>query len=235
MLKRDVILRPLTALLAVMVVVLALAAPAKAQTPARADTTKAAAKAPKKAKAPKAVKPRLSAEEDRKQNGPWASRMNWLSLRAGYAKLSTETAGDGFVGYGLAYQRNLTPKYGFVASVHHEVVGVENAAKEIAVPMTVGFVRHLNWHTALRPYVGIGAGYYFHKYYRTGPDYGGAPQSGWYLNTGWNLPIDDRHLVGVDARMSLVDGRGGVSNAVFGPENESETQWSVKLNWALAY
>lgn len=241
MLKRDVVLRPLATLVAAIVVILALAAPASAAAApktAKADTTRAAAKpakAPKAARTPKAAKPKLSAEEDRKQNGLWASRMNWISLRAGYARQTTTTSGNGFVGYGMAYQRNLTPKYSLVATVHHEITSVENLAKEISVPMTLGFERHLNWHTALRPYVGVGGGYYFHKYYRTGPDYGGAPASGWYLNGGWNLPLDNSHLIGVDARVSFVDGRAGVHNPVFGGENENETQWSVKLNWALAY
>lgn len=83
--------------------------------------------------------------------------------------------------------------------------------------------------------MGIGAGYFFHKYYRTGPDYGGSAASGLCLSTGANLPLDDRHLLGLDVRLSLVDGRGGPTNPVFGRENENELQWSAKLNWALAY
>ena len=234
MLKRDRIVRSVAAVIAAMVVTLALAAPALAQTAATADTSKAKAAA-KPAKPAKPSKPKLSLEEDRKLNGPWTRGTNWISLRAGYAKLTTETAGDGFVGYGVAFQHNMTSKYGFVAAVHHEILGTQYNAKEISVPMTVGFVRHLNWKTAVRPYLGIGAGYYFHKYYRTGDDYGGSPASGWYLNGGWNLPLDQRRLLGMDARVSLVDGRGGVVNPVFGEENETETQWSVKLNWSMAY
>lgn len=231
MLKRDVHLRPLAALLVAAAVLLLPSALASAQTAAKADTAKAA----RPARAAKPAKPKISRADDIKKNGLWAGGTNWISLRAGYAKLTTETSADGFVGYGVAYQRNLTSKYGFVASVHHEIIGAANVSKEISVPMTAGFVRHLDWRTALRPYVGLGAGYYFHKYYRSGLDYGGAPASGWYLNGGWNIPLSDRNLFGMDARVSFVDGRGGVQNPVFGSENENETQWSVKLNWSLGY
>lgn len=234
MLKRRPTLRPWATLAAAAAVILTLAAPVSAQTAAKPDTAKAKAAA-RPAKAPKAKKPALTREEDLKKNGVWAKGGNWISLRAGYAKLTTPTGANGFVGYGMAYQRNLTSRYGLQASVHHEILGAQNISKEISVPMTVGFVRHLDWKTALRPYVGVGGGYYFRKYYRSGADYGGAPSSGWYLNGGWNLPIADRKLLGMDARISFVDGRAGVRNPVFGSENESETQWSVKLNWALAY
>lgn len=233
MLKRRHNLRPWALVAVAAALTVTLAAPVSAQTAAKPDTARA--KAAKPAKAPKVKKPQLSREEDLKKNGSWARGGNWISLRAGYAKMSTPTAANGFVGYGMAYQRNLTSRYGLQASVHHEILGAQNLAKEISVPMTVGFVRHMDWKTSLRPYVGAGGGYYFRKYYRSGTDYGGAPASGWYLNGGFNLPIAERKLFGVDARVSFVDGRAGVRNPVFGDENESETQWSVKLNWALAY
>jgi hypothetical protein len=52
--------------------------------------------------------------------------------------------------------------------------------------------------------VGLGGGYYFHKYYRTAPDYTGAPGAGYFISLGTNLPLDDRHLIGLDTRVSFV-------------------------------
>ena len=49
------------------------------------------------------------------------------------------------------------------------------------------------------------------------------------------MPLNERHVLGLDARTSFVKGRDGVVNPVFGPETASETLWSVKLNWGIVY
>jgi hypothetical protein len=216
----------------------------KAKTEAKAAPAKTEkAAAPKAAKAPKAPKPKAepkpkapekSYEEQRAEDGPWAKRTNWLSFRAGYARNSDAKAGDAVGGYGFGYQRMLNKKWSFGASVQHDVLGHLGASQEIAVPFTVEFQRHYHWKTVMRPYVGFGGGYYFHKYYRTGDDTG-APGAGYFIGFGSNVPIDEKHLLGVDARVSFVNGRDGVHNAVFGDEKASMTFWSVKLNWAMAY
>jgi hypothetical protein len=204
-------------------------------------TTSAAATAatPKPAKAPKAPKPPRPPEksyaEQRAEDGPWAKRATWLSFRAGYAKSAAETAGDGLVGYGLAYQRMMTRQWAFGAAVQHDLLGHLGNSYEISVPFTVEFTRHYNWKTALRPYLGVGGGYYFHKYYRTGNNYTGAPAAGGFINFGANMPLSDRHLLGLDARMSMVGGRDGVVNPVFGAETSTEMLWSLKLGWSLVY
>ena len=204
-------------------------APAKPAAPKKAP-------AAKPVKAPKPPKPpEESYEEQHAKYGPWAKGTNWLSFRAGYAKATGPSAGDGLGGYGVAYQHMLSRKWAFGASVQHDLVGHLADSYEVSVPFTAEFTRHFAWKTAIHPYLGLGGGYYFHKYTRTIGDYTGVPGGGWHLNGGFNLPVDDRHLLGLDARVSFVTTRVGVVNPVFGAEKAGETLWSVKLNWALAY
>lgn len=204
--------------------------------PAPAAETPAAPAADKveKQKAAKPAKVAKPYEERRLEDGPWARGADWMSFSAGYARAGGKNAGDGLGGYGVGYQHMLSTNWSFGVSIRHEVLGHLGKSYEMSVPFTAEFVRHYNWKTAMRPYAGFGAGYYFHKYYRTQSDYTGAPGAGWHLCVGTNLPIDDRHVLGLDARIGFVDGRGEtVVNPVFGPEQASMTQWSVKLNWAL--
>ena len=211
------------------------ASAAKAKAPA-AGKAAAAKPAPKKARPPKPPRPpEKSYAEQRAEDGPWAKHTNWLSFRAGYAKASGAYAGDGLYGYGIGYQRMLSRRWAFGSSAQYDLLGHLADSYEISVPMTVEFTRHFRWNTAVHPYLGFGGGYYFHKYYRTGNDDTGAPGSGWYLTGGFNLPVADRHVLGLDTRVSFVSGRVGVTNPVFGAEVANEVLWSVKLNWALAY
>ncbi len=213
-----------------------------AVSPARGADAKpaqpAAATAPKPAKAKKQKPPKpaeKSYEEQRAIDGVWAKRANWISFGAGYAKSKSKHAGDGLVGYGVSYDRMLNNKWSLGASVHHDLLGHFRSSTEVLVPFTVDVTRHFKWKTAIRPYVGLGGGYHFHKYYRTEYDYTGAPGAGWHLSFGANMPLDDRHVLGLDTRVSNFSSRDGVVNPVFGPEEASETAWSVKLNWALVY
>jgi hypothetical protein len=187
--------------------------------PAAADP--AAAGKPAKA-------PEKSMDEQRAEDGPWAKGTNWLSFRAGYAKASGDFSGDGLVGYGIAFQRMMTSRWSFGGSVQHDLLGHLGAAYELEV------ARHFKWQTGMRPYVGLGAGYYFHKFYRTGGDMG-SPGEGLYVNFGTNLPVDSRHLLGLDTRVSFVQTTKDAVNPVFGTQNSSEVLWSAKLNWAFTY
>lgn len=238
MVKRYGSMRRLSAALAAGLAVTLLAsgafaedAPKTAAAPA-ATAKVAKEKAPKQAKAKPAEK---SIEEQRKEDGLWTRRTNWISLRAGYAKGVGKTAGDAVGGYGIAYQRMLDRDWSLGGSVQHDILGHLANAYEVAVPMTLELSRHYHWKTALRPYLGVGLGYYFHKYYRTSDDYTGAPGLGYSLAAGANLPLDDKHLLGIDARVHMLKGRDGVVNPVFGIEESTETLWTVKLNWAMAY
>jgi hypothetical protein len=203
------------------------AAPAATPAPATAAAKKKGPKAPKP--------PEPSLEEQRAADGLWAKRTSWLSLRAGYAKATGNFAGDGVAGYGMAYQHMLTNRWGFGGSVHHELLGHLGSASEIAVPFTLELTRHFKWQGAMRPYAGFGAGYWFHKYYRTGGTSTGSPARGIHFSLGGNMPLDERHLLGIDARMAFLSVTKDAVNPVFGKADPTETVWSIKLNWAFAY
>lgn len=237
MFKRHGIKRLAATILAALALagVLAVGFAAAADTPppaaTRADVTKAEA-----AKPAKPAKVEKSYEERRAADGPWAKGADWMLFGAGYARAGGKNAGDGLGGYGIGYRHMLSDKWSFGAAISHEILGHLGPSYEISVPFTAEFVRHFKWKTVMRPYLGVGGGYYFHKYYRTASDDTGAPGAGWHLCVGTNLPIDDRHVIGVDARGGFVDGRGEtVVNPVFGPETASMTQWSIKLNWAMVH
>ena len=200
------------------------------------EPTPPAAVAKAEEKPAKPVKVEKSYEERRAEDGPWAKGANWLQFGAGYARSGGKNAGDALGGYGVAYHHMLSNKWSFGAAIRHEILGHLGPSYEMSVPFTAEFVRHYKWRTVMRPYLGLGGGYYFHKYYRTGADYTGAPGGGWHMCAGTNLPIDDRHMLGLDARVGFVAGRGGtVVNPVFGPEADTQTQWSIKVNWALVH
>lgn len=214
----------------------AVAAGKKSAKPKPAAVAPVRAAAAPKVRAPKPARPvEKSQDAQRAEDGFWAKRTNWISMRAGYAKSDAKTAGDGLFGYGLGYQRMLNKRWGFGTYVQHDLLGHLGSSTEVSVPFTGEFTRHFKWKTGMRPYLGLGGGYYFHKTYRAGADYTGAPAAGYHLNFGTNVPVDDRHLLGLDARVSFVNGRKGVIDPVFGPEQASTALWSVKLNWALAY
>lgn len=244
MLKRSACLRRLSvAFAATMAVAMLLVTPSLAEDAPKTaaaptvEAPKPAAKV-KKVKTPSVKKPKpaeKSIEEQKKEDGVWAKRTNWISFRAGYAKGVGKTAGDGLGGYGIAYQRMLSRKWALGGSINHDVLGHLANSYEIAVPMALELTRHYRTKTALRPYLGLGAGYYFHKYYRTLNDYTGAPGVGYSFALGANTPLDDRHLLGIDARVHTLAGRDGVVNPVFGAEKSSETLWTIKLNWSMAY
>ncbi len=199
-----------------------LAAPALAQGGASADSARKAKPAEK------------SFEEQKKEDGIWVKRGNWIGVRAGYAKRGGGNSGDGLFGYGVSYQRMLTRHYSLNAAVQHDVVGHLGNSLEYDIPMTLEFQRHFRWSPTLRPYLGLGGGYHWRKFYRTRTDDGGAPVSGWHVSFGANTPLDDRHVLGFETRMAVVPGRGTV-NPVFGPDDDQSTLWSAKLTWSIGY
>ena len=192
-----------------------------------------ATKPPKPGKPPKP--PEKSFEEQQKEDGIYAKHSNWLTFRFGYAKRTGDLTGDGFVGYGVGYQHMITKKYAFAANVGHDVVGHFQNQLDEAFPFTGEFQRHFKWDTALRPFVGLGGGYYLRKSYRTGNDYNTTATGGAHLSLGFTSDLDLHHVVGVEARVARLTGRPGVVNPTFGPGTDSETIWTVKLIWGLVY
>jgi hypothetical protein len=197
-----------------------------------------AAKPAKPAKTPKAAKvkaPEKSLEQQKKEDGVYAKNSNWISLRFGYAKRTGDVNGDGLVGYGVGYQHMIDRRYAFAAGAGHDIVGHFAGRLDEAVPFTAEFQRHYNWKTSVRPYVGLGGGFYFRKAYRTGADYTTTTTGGPHLSVGFTSALDDRHVIGFETRVALLQGRAGVTNTTFGPGKDTETIWTAKVSWALVY
>lgn len=188
----------------------------------------------------------------------WDPGTNWVSLRAGYAKSTARGAGHGGVGYGFGFAHMMAPmkiwrwtlfkQFSIGGYIHHEMIDHFSNSAEIEVPATLELVRHLNWKTPFRPYLGFGAGQFYRKAYRTGADTRNVNFGG-YLAFGANSPIGGRHILGFDARLIRVDSSYIPPNPVFGegaararltshgPELEPwpATHWSAKINYTIAY
>ena len=186
----------------------------------------------------------------------------WMSVRAGYAKVSGDAAPNGLVGGGFGYRRFVLDKWSVGSFAHYELLGRLGGAAEIEIPLTLEVVRHSNWGAAVHPYVGIGAGAFYHKRYRTGADESGFTP-GRYLTCGMHTPVRRQGLLGLDVRMATVDKPD--ANPVFpgpagdrskiddllvdlkGPashnmpllfsetDSKSRTLWSVKLDYSITY
>ena len=149
-------------------------APSRAQADAKPADPAAAPKSAAPAKPAKVKKPKppeLSLEDQKKADGVYAKGTNWLSFRAGWAKRTGELAGNGSMGYGLGYQHMMSRKWAFAAGAGYDIVGRFGASADEAVPFTGEFQRHYKWKTGLRPYVGLGGGFYLRKNYRTASEY----------------------------------------------------------------
>ena len=204
-------------------------------------TTPAAPAAPAKAaKTPKVRKPKVAKveapyEERRKADGVYAKGANWIGFRFGYANRTGDLSGDGSIGYGINWTKMLSKRSAFAASLNHDIVG--HFAKQIdeSVPITGEFQRVFNWSGDMRPYLGVGGGFYYRKFYRTGNDYNTTTTGGAHVSVGLTSQLDDKHVVGLETRVAWLKGRPGVVNPTFGPGEDTETIWTVKLTWALVY
>jgi hypothetical protein len=193
---------------------------------------------------------------------PFKRGSQWMSLRAGYAKATGEVAADGSMGCGFGYRRFVLDGWAFGGFVQYDVLGRFGSAAEISVPMTLEVTRHARWGSAFHPYVGIGAGAYYFKQYRTGAD-NSSFTPGRYLTFGAQTPVRAAGLLGIDVRMSSVDRPD--ANPVFpGPasgrdklddlliklrdkdqrehlvlfsdsDSKSRVLWSVKIDYSISY
>jgi hypothetical protein len=196
----------------------------------------APAPSPKPAKqASKPKTPEKSLEEQKKDDGVYAKNSDWLAFKFGYAKRTGKVSGDGFVGYGVAYQHMMSSKFAFAAGVGSDVVGHFGQQIDIAVPFTAEFERHYKWKGAVRPYLGLGGGYYFRKAYRTGSEYTTTTTGGPHLSMGFTSALNEKHVIGFETRVARLRGRPGIVNPTFGAGDVTETLWTAKVSWALVY
>lgn len=224
------------------------AAPAptgKAQPASTAKSQKSASKPASKPSKPKAAKAAAAGAttaavakphgEPRKLESVYGKGANWLSLRFGYANRAGELSGNGYLGYGIGYTRLLNKRYAFAAGINHDVVG--HFAKQIdeSVNYTGEFERVFNWSGEMRPYLGVGGGFYFRKMYRTDTDYTTTTTGGPHVSIGLTSQLDEKHVIGFETRVAWVKGRPGVVNPTFGPGTATETIYTAKITWALVY
>ncbi|HVP14576.1 MAG TPA: hypothetical protein VMS88_03465 [Terriglobales bacterium] len=197
---------------------------------------------------------------------PWAGVMKrgsqWISTRAGYAKVSGDIVPNGRMGIGFGYRRFVLDKWSVGGFAHYELLGRFADAADIEVPLTFEVVRHSRWGSSVFPYVGLGGGVYYRKYYRTGADLS-AFSPGRYLTFGALTPIHRRGMLGLDIRMATVDKpdwnpafdgppdqrpklddllialktrAGQESTFMFNNDvSKSQTHWSVKLDYTVTY
>jgi hypothetical protein len=186
----------------------------------------------------------------------------WMSVRAGYAKATGDQAPNGLVGGGFGYRRFVLDRWSVGTFVHYEWLGRFGTAAEISVPLTLEFVRHSRWGAAAYPYVGIGAGAFYHKLYRTGADVSGFTP-GRYLTCGVQVPVRRQGFLGLDLRLASVDkldanpvfpgpdgDRAKIDDLLVGlkvpasasmpllfdaSESKSRTLWSLKLDYSITY
>jgi hypothetical protein len=164
----------------------------------------------------------------------WNKGRSWVSLRVGYARSSESGAADGNFGAGAGYARFLSSHWSLGLVVQGDLLGKFGAGAEIEYPVTLELLRHYQWKTAVRPYLGFGGGAYYHKYYRTGDDTADW-RSGFYLAGGLNAPVSPHMQIGVDGRVQFVSGDPSVNNPLFGPEGAQLTQYGLKLVVARAF
>jgi hypothetical protein len=170
---------------------------------------------------------------------PWSKGAEWFTIRAGYAKSVAEGAADGNVGLGFSYARFKSAKWSYGGTVEWNVLGKYADARELEIPWTVEVTRHYKWPTDLRPYLGLGLGAYFHQLSGTGDD-GATLEPGGFLSGGFNAPISEHGLFGIDVRMNVVHNSTS-TNPVFGSEaSGSEAQshvfhWGVKFGYSAVF
>jgi hypothetical protein len=218
-----------------------------------APTSTATGKSGKTAKPPKTSKPKAPKAaaagaaagaaakqpdpaylERRKVDGVYAKGSSWLGLRFGYANRTGDLSGDGYVGYGISWTRMLAKQYAFAAGIDHDIVGHFASQTDISVPFTGEFQRVFKGKE-MRPYVGVGGGFYFRKFYRTAHEYNTTTTGGAHVSVGLTSQLDDKHVVGFETRVAWLQGRPGVVNPTFGAGEDTETIWTAKLSWALSY
>jgi hypothetical protein len=170
---------------------------------------------------------------------PWAKGTEWISFRAGYAKSSAAGAADGNVGAGFGYARFRNSQWSYGAQAAIDVLGRYGGATEIESPWTFELLRHYRWRTPARPYLGFGAGAYFHTITGTS-DNRATVMPGYYLTGGLTSRISDHGLFGFDVRASMVE-LDQQKNPVFGGEatlgerQKRAAHWSAKITYAWAF
>jgi hypothetical protein len=211
-------------------------APAPAPAPAAPPLTPKQMRAAEKAKQREAKRAAYVAKHPPKPPDslvPWQRGKLWVSLRAGGAKSTANGAANGSFGGGLAISKMIFERVSVGLVGHGDLLGKFGGAAEIEYPITVEALYHVGWKTQARPYLGLGAGAFYHKFFRTGQD-GSAVRGGFYYVGGVNALVSPRAVLGVDGRLAIVSGKAA-DNPVFGHQQGRLVHLSLKLAYSLAF
>jgi hypothetical protein len=185
---------------------------------------KAKEEASKKAKRDMEIKADLAAGH------PWIEGANWMSFRIGSATSTVKNAPDANIAVGFGMYHFLNRRWAGAFHADLDVLGRFGGGSEMELPLTLEMTRHMDWKTStMRPYLGLGTGVWFHRYYRTGDDEAEV-RPGIYLSTGVNSPIGARSMLGMDVRLTF-QGSAASDNPMFPNEESTAFHWSLKLNY----
>jgi hypothetical protein len=175
----------------------------------------------------------------------WQPGRQWMSFRVGFARSGVTDAPDASIGGGVGYLRmlrgfkiwrvSMLQRWSLGGYVHFDQLGRFGDAVQLEVPVTAELVRHYEWGTPyLRPYIGVGAGGFYRKLYRTGNDYAHF-DPGTYVVFGAHSPLDPRQVIGLDLRAAHIHQRDHSPNPVFGIDKKQATHWSIKFDYSITY
>jgi outer membrane protein W len=102
------------------------------------------------------------------------------------------------------------------------------------MPITAEYAYALHWNTALRPYVGVGLGAFYHKIYRSGADRTDLLPAT-VFKFGADTALDPHNVLGLDARAAWVLNDDEVVDPVFGKSKPTSIRWSVKLQYSRVF
>jgi hypothetical protein len=176
----------------------------------------------------------LPARAEMLNEAAWRTGAQWLSLRAGYAKMEARNAPSGNFGWGFGYSQMVSRRLSLGMNLQQDLLGKFDGSALIDLPLGFEALWHFRWNTGVRPYVGGGLGSVYRLTYRTGADHGSF-QPMYFGSIGMNAPIDKAHVLGLDVRLAGVSSDRIAADPVFGAEKPRAAHWSVKLNYALTY
>ena len=188
---------------------------------------------------------------------PWAVGSNWMMLRAGFARSSSDGAGNAGAGYGIGFRHVLKTSrvdrwrvlgikpLGFLhwtvfkdwsvgGFAEYNVLGRYGSAADIEVPAAFEMTRFIAWRSAAKPYVSLGVGPHYRKMYNTGADFSNVRTSG-FVATGFDAPVSSNQMLGFDIRMARVQSENKPVNPVFGSGSFEASHWSLKLSYSIIY
>jgi outer membrane protein W len=165
---------------------------------------------------------------------PWHRGAAWTTFRVGYAKSLEGGAPNAMGGFGFGFSRMMTDRVSVGLFIHDELLGKFGAAAQIEIPITAEYAYAFDWSTALRPYVGLGLGAFYHKIYRSGADRTDLLPAVIY-KFGADTALDPHNVLGMDWRVAWVLNDDETVDPVFGKSKPTSMRWSVKLQYSRVF